>query len=262
VSITYEWKIDFPLVLTIIGVIFSYIYTNISNKKNRQLNEWQILAEIYDDVLFLLSYPLKYKKDEYEYTNSNKTIEAIVNRKIKDYDLEIDQYWSYYLTEFPELKGMDKNEKERLGKVIKREYDNAMECRQSLSFLILSPAYYSDNEDVYSKLIHVQKHVTKNAKHLPKQITDLALETIQHDSKIIMMKYKAQLEYDDRYFMNNKPLFTDPYRLFILSLRRRHDWLILNRYEKAKEIARQLRNSKGKSLFQRDKWLYTGPIAL
>jgi hypothetical protein len=261
-SITYEWKIDFPLLLTILGVVSSFIYTNISNRKNKHINEWQLLAEIYDDIIFLLGFPLKDKEHKAKYQNENKIIEDIVRRKISDFELQVDQYWSYWHKDYPELAGMDKESKEKIKIIIDEEYENAMTDRQSILNMIISPAYYSDNENVYTKLINTQKHILRNSKFFPKRIMDLVHETINNDPIDVMMKYKAQLKYDETYFMHNEPTFADPYRMFLITLRRRHDWLILNNFEKIKELIRQISISKGKAIFSKDKWLYTGPILM
>lgn len=260
--ITYEWKIDFPLLITIMGVISSFIYTYVSNKKSKKINEWHILAGIYDDVVFLLSYPLKFQKKNTEYTNANKAVETLVKRKVIEFDLGIYQYSNFYMYDLPELCDMSKETRNKTIEIANKEFEIFFNQRISLDSLIVSPSYYSDDKEVYEKIVHIRKYVIENSKYITEKIGDLAIKAANIDPKEIMDKYKKQLEYDDKFIQENDDRFKDPYRFLILALRRRHDWLIMSLKDRIKETLRQVVHSKGKQKLRKDKWLYSGPMLI
>ena len=258
-NIQYEWKIDFTIIFTILGVIGSFIYTYISNKKNSRNAELTVLSEIFADVLYCLESPLRYKKNIIKYHNENKIIEQIVRRKLEEHDYELDLIYRYWKHE-PEIQHLPIDEQQKILKIANDECVRVIEERFAFENMILSPAFYCDVDEVYEKLEHIRKHMSINSFVFGKHIRSSINRVIENDPKVVMEKYKMQLSYDPEYFFYNEPQFNDPYRFFLLLLRRRYDWLLMTFIEKLKEILNQFWYSKWKFKFRRNKWIYTGPI--
>lgn len=259
-SIEFEWKIDFPLILTIFGVIGSFLYTFFSNRKNRKLNKLKSLAEIYKDVILLLKTPGRIRNESFLYSNENQIVEAIVNRRIKEFDNKLDTYWSYYNKKYPELNGIPEEEQRKILENADSEFDKAMDVRLPFKGLILSPAYYCDHEDVYKKLQTISTFLGTNSFVFCKPIKTQIEKIIDIDPKEVMSKYKIQIEHDPEYFDLNPVLFEDPFRYTLILLRRRYEWLSMNFTERTSEKWRQIWYSKGKAVFRKHKWITTGPI--
>lgn len=259
-SIEFEWKIDFPLILTILSVIGSFFYTFFSNRKNKNLNELKSLADIYKNVIQLLKTPGRIRNESFCYTNGDKIVEAIVNRRIKEFDDELDTYWSYYNKKYPELQDLSEEEQKVILEKVDAEYQKAMDERISFKGLILSPAFYCDQVDVYKQLLDMSSYLATNSFIFCKIIRNQIERIIEIDPREIMSKYKTQLEHDSEYFNHNPVLFEDPYRYMLILLRRRYEWLSMSFFERLIEKFRQVRYSKGKDLFRKNKWITTGPI--
>lgn len=224
--------------LTIIGLIFSFIYTYASNRNNRKLNELKVISEIYKQIIYLLSVPINYRKKDL-YTNENSIVEAIVRRQINDFDNEVDTYWSYFNKTYPELNDIPIEERQDILREANDEYERVMDENLSFDGVIISPAFYCDNEDVCNFLRKVVDHLAINSYIFSKPLSNKIIEMNNVDPLQVMEKYKAQIQYDPNYFDVNPVLFDDPYRDVFILIRRRHEWLLMSKYQRLKENYRE-----------------------
>lgn len=223
-KLDYEWKITFPLLLTIIGMIGSYVYAFYLNHRNRRREKIQALENIYSEARYLIDYPVRKNNSDESYHNENEYIEKAVRRKINDFRHEVDNYWSYYnQTFYPDLEELPDSEKQKLIPIIEKEIEEYMNSSMVPDPFVLSPVYYIDDRKVKDSINHICNYTNKHRSSFDKKIQELAEQCLDHPVDEVKKKYAYQLEYDKDYFKYNEPLFLDPYRKLIITIRNTYE---------------------------------------
>lgn len=222
-DITYQWKIDFALILSLLAIFISFVrwyFERRTLKKNKVLQAYE---KVFDDAIFILLYPLKFKKElagKKQFNHSDPEFEKAV-RKILNTNM-LRRYTSHY----DEIDFSDKEESNKKLEYFKTVYEAASKfeneiMNESLSLSIheLSPINYFDNELIKQKFENIIQVVGKNLSLFSPDVQKYWSDTIIEDPDKVKLEYENCLEICANYFTHNPREFPDPFYDLLTKIR-------------------------------------------
>jgi hypothetical protein len=252
-SISYEWKVDFALILSILSILSTIVLWLIEHRNNRKLVRVQAYEEIYNDACFLLEFPL-HKRDRdakrIQYVNKDPELQKAVRSFLALHWM--DQYWSHQ--KYVPSTITDEEQRRSFIKLVFSEANNfrnnLISYASDFSVPELSPAFHIDEPEVSEHLEYIIRYVGKHLSSFSRPIRR-HWESARFVSPIeVKNKYERATKVCPGYFEHNARDFEDPFYDLLVSIRREYRDITKNRKEAIVE-ASHMRYLRMKYVFAR-----------
>lgn len=238
-SVSYEWKVDFAIILSILSVITTIALWLFERKANRKNACVQAYEQVYDDACYILEFPL-HKNDReaknIQYANTDPELEQAVRAFLNSHWM--DQYWGTKKFVPPSLTAEDKK-REFMRKVSSEAYAfRAMLSSHTFNLTIreMSPVFHTHEEEISERLVHIMKYVGKNLSLFSPVVRQQWGNARFADPLEIRREYEKALEVCDHYFEHNTRDFDDPFYDLLTSIRKEYRQFTRDRRESIKWI--------------------------
>ena len=221
-GITYEWKVDIAIVISIINffiMLFLRIFDNLRKKKEKKINAYET---VYDDACYLMAYPHRRRKKElaqYEYTHENPDIQNAVRKYIESHWMEYT--WGIERLVPDSIK--TENEQQIFIKKVRQEarefQDHIFELQIKFNLAELSPVYYLDDDEIVNRMSNILQYVGKNLSLFSQRIRSCWEEAKFKDPAEVKLEYERAIKVCPHYFKHNPRDFNDPFFDIVSSIR-------------------------------------------
>jgi hypothetical protein len=230
---SYELKSDLAIISSLISLIL-WVYTRHAKKKQEVIEAYET---VYDDVIFLINYPLNEKRGEikeFKYSNEDKKLEKAVREYLDAHFFG--QLYIYGEIYSNDLK-IDEKKKEFIDKVKEEanKFNENNERHSNLKTPHLSPVYYVDNPVVIEKMDRILRYVGRNLTKFKKETKYCWLRTHDIDPKEVVDEYEKGMQFCPNYYEHNPRDLFDPYYDIIIGIRSDYRKLTTKRIDSLKD---------------------------
>lgn len=232
---TYEWKVDFALVLSAISMLSSFAVWIFDKRRTRKIERIRAYEEIYEDACFIFEFPLRKRENiakQIQYMNDNPDIQNAVRTYLNLH--WPDQMWGIKKFVPPSLK----SESEKLNFVVKirEEASKFQDMLHSQMFDIAlaerSPVFYWDESEIKERMAKIMKHVGQRFSLFSSDIQSCWESAKFKDPLDIKHEYEKAIAVCKNYFDHNRRDFDDPFFDLVEKLKREYLSLIRQRKER------------------------------
>jgi hypothetical protein len=222
-EVTYNWKIDFAIILAAISFLFTLGKLIFENRAKKKKSRIEVYEKVFDDTIFILLHPLKYKKElasQKKFTDPDPEFESAVRNYLNSHILSrlssnLDKYVPSSIT----------NQRDKL-KYLIRVTEAAMKFRSEVSYEQfalnipnMSPVNYFDNEEINMKFQNIVQVVGKNLSLFSKDVQYHWSDILTKNPNEVKIEYQKGLEVCSEYFVHNRRDFKDPFYDLLIQIR-------------------------------------------
>jgi len=214
-EVTYQWKVDFAIVFSLIALIISFLRWYLDKRNKRKSKTLEVYEKVFDDAIYILLYPLKHKKElanDKEFTHSDPKFEKAVRNYLNSHVLaqlcfNHDEFYSEKIDSFIEKQKY----LSKVAEAANKFRDEVSEIEFDLNIPNMSPIYYMDNEEIKKRIQSITFHVGKNLSIFSEEVQDHWSDTLTTNPKDVRDEYEKALEVCPNYFSHNPRDFNDPF---------------------------------------------------
>jgi len=213
-EITYEWKLDFPLIISILSIFISALHWILNRSNIRKKERIRTYEEIYGDTCYILEYPLQRRKNEakqIQYINENADVQNAVRTYLNSHWR--DQAWGS--KKFVPSSLIDEDEKRKFVELVRNEAKKFEDKLHSKIFSMTlperSPVFYLEEPGIKERLNKILNHVGQNLSLFSSDIRKLWKSTRFEDPLEIKSEYEKAISVCAKYFEHNHRGFEDPF---------------------------------------------------
>jgi len=239
---TYQWKVDFAIILSFVALLISIIRWYLDKRNKRKSRVLEAYEKVFDDAMYILLYPRKYRR---ELANQKQFIhpDPIFEKAVRNYlDSHILVQLSYDYDEYmPSNINSHTDKQKYLSEVAVAASKFSKEVSDlefNLELPNLSPVYYIENEDILKRLQNIINNVGKNLSLFSEMVRDFWSDTLTGNPKDVKNEYEKGLAICPHFFSHNPRDFDDPY--FDLVSQIRNDYNKMTR-KKLETISSKIR---------------------
>lgn len=228
-GISYEFKIDFALIMAVLSVIITisfWVLDKLSKNKKERIRAYEA---VYDDACFVLEFPLHRRKKEaekIEYIHSDPNIQLPVRKYLDSHWM--DQTWG--TRKFAPENLSTEGERRQFLKTIFDEaqkfQDQQFNYRLDLSVADRSPVFHFDSPELADRVGAIFKFVGKNLSLFSRPVQELWESAKFKDPQEVKREYERSLKVCPHFFQHNPRDFDDPFFDILVLIRQEYRKLI------------------------------------
>jgi len=234
-GITYQWKVDFALILSFFVLLFTLVRWFIEHKEKKKNKILEAYEKVFDDAIYILLHPLRYKKEitnKKEFTHDDPEFEKAVrnylsshfhNRSVGNIEKFIP---NNIIDQIEQLKYLHKVAK--AANEFKSEISNE---QLSLDISSLSPVNYFDNDEINLRFQRIIDNIGKNLSLFSENAQIYWSDILTSDPIEVKNEYHKSLEVCPNYFRHNSRDFADPYLDLLQNIRDDYRKLTKKKFE-------------------------------
>jgi|GEM_PF-2566528 len=222
-EVTYNWKIDFAIILAAISFLFTLVkwfYDNLCKTKKSRI---EVYEKVFDNAVYILLYPLNHQKEiakQKRYENSDEEFQEAVRNYLNS---------NIYSTTYSKIDSLvpkritnDSEKMKYLARVQAEAHsfeEQIMDEQFGLDLPKLSPVYYFDNNDIKIRFEDIVQKVGKQLSYFSDDVQRYWHDIITSAPNEIIKQYNDSLAVCPNYFQHNRREFSDPYIDILESIR-------------------------------------------
>jgi hypothetical protein len=222
-EVTYNWKIDFAIILAAITFLFTLGKLVFENRAKKKKSRIEVYEKVFDNTIYILLYPLNYQKEiakQKKYENPDEEFQEAVRNYLNS---------NIYSTTYSKLGNIvpkritnDSEKLSYLSKVQEEAHsfeEKIMDEQFDLDLSKLSPVNYFENSDIKNRFEDIVQKVGKQLSFFSDDVQRYWHDIITSDPKEVIKQYNDSLEICPNFFQHNPRGFSDPYIDILESIR-------------------------------------------
>jgi len=236
-GITYEWKINFAVIVSALSPLVTIILWKLNEHKKLKSDRKRVYEEIYEDVCFILCFPITCrdrKIKEITYSNEDPELERAVRMYIDSHWM--DQYWGR--AKFIPSHIKDEHQKLEFMRRVQDEANNFSDklFEKNFSFSKLSPVFYLDEPKIDKRLKRIIKYIGRSLSLFSEEISQLWESARISNPFDVQREYEKALQFCKNYFDHNPRDFDDPFYDLLKCIRQEYRVMTRTRKQKIGEL--------------------------
>lgn len=211
---SYEWKVDFAVLVSLLAVSFTIIRWIIEKRGKIRREKIQAYEQVFEDANFILLYPFKKKRADsrsVEYQHPDPEFQNAVR-------LYLDSHWMnrmYGMNKYLPSTVKDRAEQYDYMAKVQAEatsfQDKIFALQSDFTMAQMSPVFHMENDELNSRFANVMDYVGKHLSLFSPRIQRLWEDANYHDPSEVKHKYEKCLAVCPKFFRHNVQDFDDPY---------------------------------------------------
>ena len=222
---TYEWKFNFAVVVSLLSLLVSTLSARLQARSRRRAERIQAHETVCEDVSFLLEYPLHRRRAAaaaLEYESDDPDLQAAVRAYLDAHWME--QFWPG--SRFVPEAARTEEERRLFIQHVRTEAstfrDRLLEHQIGVTIPERSPVYHLDDAEVRAALNRVLKHIGGHLSQFSQRIRRRWEDAKSKDPADIRHEYELGLRVCPNFHEHNPGDVDDPFYGLLVAVRQEY----------------------------------------